>query len=81
MLVAAGDPGAAAGTNIAISAAASATGGYRQAREGRVSWRVVRGRVARRTRDRADLGAAASPPIGIALLVISAAFAVEGLVR
>jgi len=42
MLVAAGDPSAAAGTNIAISAAAAATGGYRHAREGRVSWRVVR---------------------------------------
>jgi hypothetical protein len=41
MVVAAGDPSAAAGTNIAISAAAAATGGYRHAREGRVSWRVV----------------------------------------
>jgi uncharacterized membrane protein YfcA len=41
MLVVAGDPSAAAGTNIAISAAAAATGGYRHAREGRVSWRVV----------------------------------------
>jgi uncharacterized membrane protein YfcA len=41
MLVAAGDPSAAAGTNIAISAAAAATGGYRHAREGRVDWRVV----------------------------------------
>jgi uncharacterized membrane protein YfcA len=41
MLVAAGDASAAAGTNIAISAAAAASGGYRHAREGRVSWRVV----------------------------------------
>ena len=41
MLVAAGDASAAAGTNIAISAAAAATGGYRHAREGRVNWRVV----------------------------------------
>jgi len=42
MLVAAGDPSAAAGTNIAISAAAAATGGYQHARAGRVDWRVVR---------------------------------------
>ena len=41
MLIAAGDASAAAGTNIAISAAAAATGGYRHAREGRVDWRVV----------------------------------------
>jgi uncharacterized protein len=41
MLIAAGDASAAAGTNIAISAAAAASGGYRHAREGRVSWRVV----------------------------------------
>jgi hypothetical protein len=41
MLVAAGDASAAAGTNIAISAAAAATGGYRHAKEGRVDWRVV----------------------------------------
>jgi uncharacterized membrane protein YfcA len=41
ILIAAGDASAAAGTNIAISAAAAATGGYRHAREGRVDWRVV----------------------------------------
>jgi uncharacterized membrane protein YfcA len=41
MLISAGDASAAAGTNIAISAAAAASGGYRHAREGRVSWRVV----------------------------------------
>lgn len=41
MLVLAGSPAAGAGTNIAISAAAAATGGYRHAREGRVDWRVV----------------------------------------
>jgi hypothetical protein len=42
MLVAAGDASAAAGTNIAISAAAAASGGLRHAREGRVDWRVVK---------------------------------------
>jgi uncharacterized membrane protein YfcA len=42
ILVAAGDPSAAAGTNIAISAAAAGAGGYRHAREGRVDWTVVR---------------------------------------
>ena len=41
LVVAAGSPLAAAGTNIAISAAAAATGGLRHAREGRVDWRVV----------------------------------------
>lgn len=41
MLVAAGDPSSAAGTNIAISAAAAASGGARHAREGRVDARVV----------------------------------------
>jgi len=41
MLIASGDASAAAGTNIAVSAAAAATGGYRHAREGRVDWRVV----------------------------------------
>jgi len=41
LLVAAGNPAAAAGTNIAISAAAAASGGWRHAREGRVDWRVV----------------------------------------
>jgi hypothetical protein len=41
MLVAAGDASAAAGTNIAVSAAAAASGGLRHAREGRVDWRVV----------------------------------------
>jgi uncharacterized protein len=41
MLLAAGDASAAAGTNIAISAAAAASGGLRHAREGRVDRRVV----------------------------------------
>ena len=41
MLLAASDASAAAGTNIAVSAAAAATGGFRHAREGRVEWRVV----------------------------------------
>ncbi len=41
ILIAAGNPAAAAGTNIAISAAAAAAGGWRHAREGRVDWRVV----------------------------------------
>jgi len=41
LVVAAGSPLAAAGTNIAISAAAAAAGGIRHVREGRVDWRVV----------------------------------------
>jgi uncharacterized membrane protein YfcA len=41
LIVTAGNPAAAAGTNIAISAAAAAAGGWRHAREGRVDWRVV----------------------------------------
>ena len=41
VLLAAGDPSAAAGTNIAISAAAAGAGGWRHAREGRVDWGVV----------------------------------------
>jgi uncharacterized protein len=41
LVLAAGSPLAAAGTNIAISAAAAAAGGLRHAREGRVDWRVV----------------------------------------
>jgi uncharacterized protein len=40
-LVLSGSPAAAAGTNIAISTAAAATGGWRHAREGRVDWRVA----------------------------------------
>jgi uncharacterized membrane protein YfcA len=36
-----GSPLAAAGTNIAISAAAAGAGAWRHAREGRVDWRVV----------------------------------------
>jgi uncharacterized protein len=39
--VLAGSPASAAGTNIAISTAAAAAGGWRHAREGRVDWRVV----------------------------------------
>jgi uncharacterized protein len=41
MLVLAGSPSAGAGTNIAISAAAAASGGFRHAREGRVDRRIV----------------------------------------
>ena len=41
ILLAAGDASTAAGTNIAISAAAAASGGLRHAREGRVDRRVV----------------------------------------
>lgn len=41
IVLAAGSPLAGAGTNIAISAAAAASGGLRHAREGRVDWRVV----------------------------------------
>jgi uncharacterized membrane protein YfcA len=41
LLVTAGSPVAGAGTNIAISAAAAASGGLRHARAGRVDWRVV----------------------------------------
>jgi len=37
----AGSPLAAAGTNIAISAAAAASGSVRHAREGRVDWLLV----------------------------------------
>ncbi len=42
MVVATGNPLQAAGTNIAVSAAAAATGGLRHAREKRVDWHVVR---------------------------------------
>jgi uncharacterized protein len=41
ILFATGSPLAAAGTNIAISAAAAGAGGLKHAREGRVAWRVV----------------------------------------
>jgi uncharacterized membrane protein YfcA len=41
VLLAAGNPASAAGTNIAISAAAAASGGLRHAREGRVDGRLV----------------------------------------
>jgi uncharacterized protein len=41
IVFATGSPLAAAGTNIAISAAAAGAGGLRHAREGRVDWRVV----------------------------------------
>jgi uncharacterized membrane protein YfcA len=41
IVLASGSPLAAAGTNIAISAAAAGAGGVRHAREGRVDWRVV----------------------------------------
>lgn len=41
LILAAGSPLAAAGTNIAISAAAAGAGGLKHAREGRVDWRVV----------------------------------------
>lgn len=41
IVLAAGSPLTAAGTNIAISAAAAGAGGLRHAREGRVDWGVV----------------------------------------
>jgi uncharacterized membrane protein YfcA len=41
IVIASGSPLAAAGTNIAISAAAAGAGGLKHAREGRVDWRVV----------------------------------------
>ena len=41
IVLASGSPLAGAGTNIAISAAAAASGGLRHARERRVDWRVV----------------------------------------
>ena len=41
MLLVSGDASSAAGTNVAISAAAAASGGYGHARAGRVDWRVV----------------------------------------
>jgi uncharacterized membrane protein YfcA len=42
MVLATGNPLQAAGTNIAVSAAAAATGGLQHAREHRVDWYVVR---------------------------------------
>jgi hypothetical protein len=41
IVIASGSPLAAAGTNIAISAAAAGAGGLKHARERRVDWRVV----------------------------------------
>jgi uncharacterized membrane protein YfcA len=41
ILLASGNPVSAAGTNIAISAAAAGAGSVRHVREGRVDWRVV----------------------------------------
>jgi uncharacterized protein len=41
ILLLSGDAAAGAGTNIAISAASAASGGYRHAREGRVDRRIV----------------------------------------
>jgi uncharacterized protein len=41
IVLATGSPLTAAGTNIAISAAAAGAGGLKHAREGRVDWRVV----------------------------------------
>jgi uncharacterized membrane protein YfcA len=41
VLLLAGSPASAAGTNIAISAAAAASGGWRHARAGRIDWSVV----------------------------------------
>jgi uncharacterized protein len=41
IVLASGNPLSAAGTNVAISAAAAGAGGLRHAREGRVDWRVV----------------------------------------
>ena len=41
ILLASGSPAAAAGTNIAVSAAAALSGGLTHAHAGRVSWRIV----------------------------------------
>jgi uncharacterized protein len=41
ILLLAGDPASAAGTNVAISAASAGSGSVRHAREGRVDWRVA----------------------------------------
>jgi len=41
IVLATGSPLTAAGTNIAVSAAAAGAGGLKHAREGRVDWRVV----------------------------------------
>ena len=41
ILLLSGDAAAGAGTNVAISAASAASGGYQHAREDRVDWRVV----------------------------------------
>jgi uncharacterized protein len=41
ILLLSGDAAAGAGTNVAISAASAASGGYRHAREERVDWRVI----------------------------------------
>lgn len=41
VLLAAGSPAAAAGTNIAVSAAAALAGAFTHARHGRVEWRVA----------------------------------------
>jgi uncharacterized protein len=41
ILLVSGSPAAGAGTNIAISASAAASGAYRHAREGRVDWRIA----------------------------------------
>ncbi len=41
ILLVAGNPAAAAGTNIAVSAAAALSGGVAHARAGRVDWRIV----------------------------------------
>jgi uncharacterized membrane protein YfcA len=41
VLVAAGSPAAAAGTNVGVSAASALVGAVRHARAGRVDWRVV----------------------------------------
>ena len=50
----AGSPLAAAGTNIAISAASAGAGAIRHARERRVDWRVVAGWRRRRLRGRSS---------------------------
>jgi uncharacterized protein len=42
IVLATGSPLAAAGTNVAISAASAAAGSLRHLREGRVDWRIVR---------------------------------------
>jgi len=67
IVLASGSPLAAAGTNIAISAAAAAAGGLKHAREGRVDWRIVAW-TAPPSVVGAALGALLAPEVSEALL-------------